>query len=253
MAEGRIIAICNQKGGVGKTTLTMHLAVAAARAGRRVCCVDSDSQGNLSSWLTDAEAGLSGIFDLLVVGKSLGQVVRHLKRWHLGLLPGDARTAEAMIFLGATAKPFGTIAAALAPLATMFDLVLVDMPPSRAAGFAELLYGCDSIVVPTRLERLSLEGVALMANTIQHIEEEHGRGPQLLGIVPNSVKVRTKEHQFQMGALVDAFGPSVWPPVPASIRVPETCSLGKVLFDAAPNDSVTLALAKVAQRFLEVV
>lgn len=253
MVANKIIAFCNQKGGVGKSTLCIHLAVAAARAGRRVICVDADSQGNLTSWLTDAEAGMSGLFELLVVGKSLGQVVVPLKRWGLGLLPGDARTAEAMVFLGATSKPFGTIAAALAPLATMAELVLIDMPPSRSAGFAELLYGADSIIVPTQLERLSLEGVALMANTIAYIEETHGRGPQLLGVIPNMARARTREHQEQMAALLDAFGAAVWPPLPLSVRVAVACSLGRVLFDTAPDDAVTLAMAEVVNRFLEVV
>jgi len=243
---GAMVGLVNQKGGVGKTTLAVHLAVAAARAGKKVIVVDGDPQGNATSWLLDGDLGQAGLFDLLVVGKSLGQIVRPSARWGLGVLPGNGRTAEALIFLAATGKPFGTIAQSLRPLANSADLVLVDMPPSRAAGFSEMLAALDWVVVPTQLERLSLEGVGLMAGMMR---ERGGKGARLLGVVPNMIRY-TREHQAQLAELVKAFGQTVWPPVPLSVRIAEACAYGNVLFDMAPEDKVTKAMGQVAERFL---
>lgn len=249
---GVVVAVVNQKGGVGKTTVAVHLAVALARAGLGVVVVDGDAQGNATSWLLDGDVEDPGLFRLLVVGESLGRVVRPVQRWGLEVLPGNGRTAEAMIYLAATGKPFDTVARAIRSLADMTDYVLVDMPPSRAAGFSETLYAADWVIVPTQLERLAMEGVGLMAQTIQQLGVERRRGPRLLGVVPNMVRM-TNEHTAQMEALVQAFGQAVWPPLPLSVRVAEACAYGKVLFDIAPGQPVTAAMESVVDRFVRAI
>lgn len=243
-----MVGIVNQKGGVGKTTLAVHLGVALARLERRVIVVDGDPQGNATSWLMDGVLA-DGLFELLVVERSLGQVVQPSRRWKLGVLAGNGRTAEAMIFLAATGKPFETVADALRPLAGMADFVLIDMPPSRAAGFSEMLFACDWVVVPTQLERLALEGVGLMAETVSRLRAERGRGPRLLGIVPNMVRY-TVEHREQLDTLVASFGPVVWPPLPLSVRVAEASAYGDVIFDTAPAERVTQMMHEVVDRFV---
>lgn len=250
--KGQIIAIANQKGGVGKTTLTVHVGAWLVTQGRQVIIVDGDPQGNTTSWLLDGDVSDPGLFQLLVVKEQLGQVVRSLNdRWGgLGLLPGNDQTGEAMIFLAATRKPFNTVAKALRPLAGVADYVLIDMPPSRGVGFWELLFAADWVVVPTQLERLSLEGVTFIARTCQSLREEHGQGPRLLGIVPNMVR-HTREHFTQLEELQKVFGATVWPPVPQTVRVSEACAYGETIFDFAPEEKAAKALSKVAHRVLE--
>jgi len=245
-----IVALANQKGGVGKTTLCVHLAVFLSRLGLRVVVVDGDPQGNATSWILDGDVSDGGLFRLLVVGEPLGRVVRRVGLWGIGLLPGNARTGEAMVFLAATGKPFETVERKIRPLAERADFVLIDMPPSQTAGFQELLFAADWVVVPTQLERLSLEGVTFMAHAARSLQEERGRGPQLLGIVPNMVRF-TREHREQLEGLVKAFGPVVWPPVPHSIRVAEACGYGRVLFDHAPREKVARAMVLVGTRFIQ--
>lgn len=249
---GSIIAIANQKGGVGKTTLAVHLAVWLSRQGRRVALVDADPQGNATSWVLDGDTSDPGLFRLLVVGEDLDRVVRSIDgRWNVGLLPGNGRTGEAMIFLAATGKPFGTIAEALRPLGDCVDYVLVDTPPSNAAGFRELLYAADWLLVPTLAERLSLEGVVLMARVCSDLARDHGRGPRLLGIVPNKIRRGVVEHREQLAEMVRVFQARIWPPITESIRVAESSSRGQVLFDYAPDHQVTRAVDLVGQRLLE--
>ena len=261
---GTIVAFANQKGGVGKTTLAAHIGAWLSAQGERVIAVDGDPQANLSSWLLDGQVDDPGLFRLLVAGDPLHRVVRAVRgEWQLGLLPGNYRTGEAMIFLAATGRPFDTVARTLRPLASLADYVLLDMPPSRAAGFLELLYAADLVVVPTQLERLSLEGVTFMAQAAQDLASRsaaetpsaargrHSHGPRLLGIVPNMARGATREHRQQMRLLFGAFGETVWPPVPLSIRVTEACAHGQTLFTFCPGEFVTGVMERVARRFRE--
>lgn len=246
-----VIALANQKGGVGKTTLAVHLAVYLAQHNRRVAVVDADPQGNASSWLLDGDTTQAGMFQLLVVGTPAVSLAHPVNGWDMRLLPGNSRTGEAFIFLAATGKPFDTIAQMIRPLAREVEYTLIDMPPSKGAGFRETLYAADWVVVPTQLERLSLEGVAFMAATTREMQQQYGRAPRLLGIIPNMARQRTAEHRLQMAELVKTFGPTVWPPVPLSVKVAEACSYGRNLFDFAPNEPVTAALRQVGERLIE--
>ena len=247
-----IISIANQKGGVGKTTLAIHLAVWLTCQGKRVVLVDGDPQGNATSWLLDGDTSDPGLFRLLVVGEPLKNVVRIVNKEHwgrIGLLPGNDRTGEAMTFISATRKPFDMVAKAIRPLDRVANYVLVDMPPSKAAGFQELLFAADWVLVPTQLERLSLEGVSFMARTCQELRSQWKEGPRLLAIVPNMVR-QTVEHREQFETLVQEYGTVVWPPIPLSVKVAEACSFGSVLFDHAPGEMVTKAMSQVARRLL---
>lgn len=244
-----IIALANQKGGVGKTTLTVHLAAYLARLGRRVLVVDADPQGNSSSWLRDGDVSQAGMFELLVVGTVGERLVRRVDGWGVELLPGNSRTGEAFVFLAATNKPFPTVAEALRPLGVGRDFVLVDMPPSRAAGFEETLFAADYVIVPTQLERLSLEGVRFMAQTCVTMLRQRRGGPALLGIVPNMARARTSEHQAQMDELVEAFGGAVWTPIPLSVRVAEAASHGCTVFDLGDHPVVE-AFRAVGERLV---
>ncbi len=240
-----IVAVANQKGGVGKTTLAVHLAVGAARSGKRVILVDADPQGNATSWLLDGESD-DGMFRLLLGADKPVRVVRALQRWGLGLAGGNYRTGEALTMLAAVGR-LGEIPERIKALGWVCDLVLMDMPPSRAAGFMELLSAVDWVIVPTQLERLSMEGVGLMAATVAEMQ-----GPRLMGVVPNMARARTREHQAQMAELVAAFGQAVWPPIPLTIAVTEAASFGVTLFDHAADAEATRAMAGVLKRMLGV-
>jgi len=239
---GTIVAIANQKGGVGKTTIAVHLAVGMARLGKRVILVDADPQGNATSWLMDGVHD-GGMYRLLVLRDAPVKLVQGLRGWGIGLLPGNYETGQALAMLGAVAR-LGEIPSRIRPLADVADLVLVDMPPSRMAGFNELLLSADWVVVPTQLERLSMEGVGLMAQAVSEL----GERPRLMGIIPNMTRRATKEHQAQMESLVEAFGGAVWPPLPLTIRVTEAVTFGTTVFDLCPNDDITIAMNAVVDR-----
>jgi chromosome partitioning protein len=239
------VAVITQKGGVGKTTLALHMAIYFASVGKHVSMIDADPQGNATSFLLDGDLLDAGLFNLLVIGKPLLNCMRFVTRWNIGLLPGNARTDEAMRFLTATGK-LNILPDSLKPLTAVSDLVIVDMPPSRAAGFEGLLMACDWVLVPTELERFALEGVSQMAEVTENLYKQ-GRGPRLLGVVPNKAR-HVNEHTEQLKMLADRFGAVVWPPIPLSIQVAMAASYSQSLFEAAPNEPVTLAMLEVANR-----
>ena len=121
------------------------------------------------------------------------------------------------------------------------------MPPSRSAGFQELLLAADHLIVPTQLERLSLEGVGLMAQTVSDLNDRGGH-LRLLGVVPNMVRLNTTEHRDQLRDLADQFGAIVWPPIPLSIRVTEVCSTGHTLFDGNGKDPISAQMTLLVDR-----
>ncbi len=244
------IAIANQKGGVGKTTLTVHLACWLSRQGRSVIIVDADPQGNATAWALDGDVSADGLWRLLIGRDPLSAIVRPSKWDGVDILPGNAATGEAMIVLATLRRPFDSVATALKPLDAMADYVFLDMPPSRAAGFHETLFAADFLLVPTQLERLSLQGVSLMADTVKLLSSEFGRAPALLGVIPNMVRKNTLEHQENLRELVQTFGQLVWPPVALTVRLSEASAYGATLFDLEPDHAVTHALTAIGQRIL---
>jgi len=246
-----IIAIANQKGGVGKTTLTIHLAYWLAQQGRKVIIVDADPQGNATSWATDGDISVDGMWQVLVGREPVSAVVQPSKWKDISLLPGNGTTGEAMTVLSTLRRPFETVSNALRPLNAMADFVFIDMPPSRAAGFHETLFAADYLLVPTQLERLALQGVSLMADTVRLLAEEFGHAPALLGVIPNMVRKRTREHQENLQVLAGHFGQLVWPPVPLTVRLAEASAYGETIFDSDPESSSAKALAGIGKRILD--
>jgi len=245
-----IIAIANQKGGVGKTTLTVHLAYWLARQGRKVIIVDADPQGNATSWARDNDMSVDGMWRVLVGREPVSAAVQASKWENVSILPGNGTTGEAMVVMATLRRDFDTISKALRPLNAMADYVLIDMPPSRAAGFHETLYAADYLLIPTQLERLSIQGVSLMADTVNLLAKEFGQAPTLLGVIPNMVRMNTSEHQENLRVLANGFGALVWPPVPLTVRLAEASAYGETIFTTEPTSVSTQALAGIGQRIL---
>jgi len=247
-----IIALSNQKGGVGKTTLCVHLAAYLAAQGKRVIVADADPQGNATAWLADDGLDESALWRLLIE-RARPETALHVAKWGVGLLPGNGESGDALITLTALRRPFDAIAQALREVVERMrpDYLLLDMPPSKAAGFRELLFAADYLLVPTQVERLSLNGVQFMDDTLHELREHLGQGPRLLGIVPNMVRPRTVDHGDHLVDLVQHFGAAVWPAVPLSIKVSEACTYGTTVWDREPKGEAARGMTDVCERFVE--
>jgi chromosome partitioning protein len=248
-----IIGLSVQKGGVGKTTIAVHLALGAAHHGKRVVLLDADPQGNASSWLCN-NIDHNDVYTLLMtpgdVTAAARIAIRAVTGTNIGIVAGNNTTSDATVMLSAVGR-LREITDRVRALATLCDLVLIDMPPSRNAGFLDFVRACDWIIVPTQLERHSLEGVTLMARTAQQLRDE-GAGPRLMGIIPNQADAHTVLHRNQMRMLMDTYGQAVWPAIPKTIKVAEVASVGSTLFAEYPDEDVTAKMRANVARMMEV-
>lgn len=243
------IAIANQKGGVGKTTLSVHLAQYLAGHGHPVIIVDADPQGNASSWITGTLDRCAWA-EILIHGKDpIDTLTVCSKPWSCALLASNQQTAFAYDHTTRTRDPGLALHAVLAPLHELADYTLIDMPPSLSPAFDAILQAADLILIPTRPARLALEGIAHMARTAQDITRRSGRA-RLLGIVPNLVR-RTTEHTIQIHQLMRVYGPLVWPPIPEAIAIDEASAFGETVFTHSPGSPAAQALRIVCSRVVE--
>lgn len=247
-----IITTVNNKGGVGKTTLALHLAVFFAQAGQRVIAIDGDTQANLTSLLLNGEEG-EGIYNLLVSRKMPDPRTLLIPVTYDGqqfaLLPGEEyQDAVAMLAAG---NRLDVITERLKNVAAQADVTILDMPPSKALGFPQLLQTADYLLIPTIMERLSIEGVAKIMETAAELRV------RLMGIIPNKVR-NVREHIEQgrelFGVLQQAGRPDLlWPPIPDTIRVAEAKAVGQTIFTFDPHNPAALALERVCERVSNVI
>jgi len=246
-----VIAPVNNKGGVGKTTLTAHLAVYFASRGLRVICADVDTQANLTSLLLGGQES-AGMYNMLVDRKmppieTLIQTVTYGGQ-KFGLLAGEEyQDAMGMLAMGSR---LNLVTERLKIVSGYADVMLLDMPPSKALGFRQLLAAADWLLIPTIMERLSIEGVA----KIMEVSAE--MGIRLMGIVPNKVR-RVREHVEQGRELMAVLqrmkrADLLWPPIPETIRIADAQAVGQTIFEYEPGNPASVQLEEIGARALQI-
>ena len=231
----RIIAVANQKGGVGKTTTTLNLGASLAAAERRVLVIDADPQGNLTSGLgRKAKAARPSVYDVLVEQHPLEDVLVGTDLQHLMLAPADRNLTGAEIELVPLLAREFRLKEALAPVLGRFDYILIDCPPSLGLLTVNALAAAHALLIPLQCEYFALEGVSELMNTMRRIQKALNSGLEIEGVLLTMVDGRTNLTQQVMQEIRDHFKDKVYrTTVPRSVRLGEAPSFGKpiLLYD----------------------
>jgi chromosome partitioning protein len=249
----RVIAMCNQKGGVGKTTTTINLGAALADYGRKVLLVDFDPQGALSVGLGVNPYELDGtVYNLLMQrGVTAEDVVVKTNVAGLDLIPSNIDLSAAEVQLVGEVAREQTLARALGPVVPDYDLVLIDCQPSLGLLTVNALTACDSVIVPLECEFFALRGVALLVETIEKVKERLNPRLEIEGILATMFDARTIHGREVMARVLEAFGDRVFHTVIArTVRFPETTVAGEPITSYAPTSTGAVAYRQLAREVL---
>jgi chromosome partitioning protein len=249
----RVIALCNQKGGVGKTTSTINLGAALAEAGRRVLLIDFDPQGALSVGLgvNPHELDLT-VYNLLMQRDvSIDEVLLKTGVPGLDLLPGNIDLSAAEVQLVSEVAREQTLARVLTPVLGEYDIILIDCQPSLGLLTVNALAASDGVIIPLECEYFALRGVALLMDTIYRVQERINPRLEVEGILATMYDSRTLHGREVLARVVDAFGDKVFHTVIArTVRFPETTVAGEPITTYASSSTGATAYRQLAREVL---
>jgi chromosome partitioning protein len=208
----RIIAMCNQKGGVGKTTTTINLGAALAEVGRKVLLVDFDPQGALSVGLGVRANELDvTIYTLLVErGHDVHDVVQHTNTPNLDVIPANIDLSAAEVQLVGEVAREQILARVLRPLVDDYDVILIDCQPSLGLLTVNALTAAHGVVIPLECEYFAMRGVALLIDTINKITDRLNPRLQIDGILATMYDSRTNHSREVVASVVEHFSDKVF-------------------------------------------
>ena len=246
----KIIAVANQKGGVGKTTTAVNLACCVAAKGKRVLLCDFDPQGNASSGVgVTAQEGKS-IYDCIVGGVPASTCLVHTK--YCSVLPADIRLAAAEVELADLPRRERRLKEALDTVAGDFDYVFIDCPPSLGQLTVNALTACNTVLVPMQCEYYALEGLSQLVSSIRMVKRSSNPTIDIEGIVLTMYDSRTNLTIQVAEEVKKYFGSKVFKTViPRNVRLSEAPSHGKPVIAYDRLSRGAMAYNAVADEFLK--
>jgi chromosome partitioning protein len=243
-----IIAVANQKGGVGKTTTSVNLAASLAATKRRVLLVDLDAQGNATMGVGVDKSSLRyTVRDVLLEKVRPAEVIQHLSGIGISLMPANADMTEAEIKLREVAAGDFALKTALLEIADEFDYILLDCPPALSKLTVNALVAADGVLIPMQCEYYALEGLSALVDTINKIKRVINPKLEIDGLLRTMYDPRNNLANDVSDQLIQHFGDKVYRSiVPRNVRLAEAPSHGLpvMLYDAqSAGAKAYLALA----------
>ncbi len=245
--------MCNQKGGVGKTTSTINLGAALAEYGRRVLLVDFDPQGALSVGLGVNPLQLDRtVYNLLMESSiSVDDILLKTAVAGLDLLPSNIDLAAAEVQLVGEVAREQILGRALAAVRDDYDIILIDCQPSLGLLTVNALTAAHSVIIPLECEFFALRGVALLIQTIDKVRDRLNPQLELEGILATMYDSRTLHGREVLSRLLEAFGDGVFHTViNRTVRFPETTVAGEPITTYAPSSAGARAYRDLAKEVL---
>ncbi|HEX2235963.1 MAG TPA: AAA family ATPase [Actinomycetota bacterium] len=253
-ASARIIAMANQKGGVGKTTTTINLGAALAELGNRVLLVDFDPQGGCAIGLGIEPGSLElSVYDVLLDRSCrVEDVVTGTRVAKLDLLPSNIDLAAAELLLVQEVAREQTLMRVLAPLRARYEFMLIDCPPSLGLLTVNALTAADGVIVPLECEYYALRGMALLMDSIDRIRERLNPRLHVDGILATMYDGRTLHGKEVLARVREAFGRRLFDTtIRKTIRFAEAPVAGEPILAYAPASPGARAYRDLAQEVIE--
>jgi chromosome partitioning protein len=249
-----ILAMCNQKGGVGKTTTTINLGAALVELGRKVLLVDFDPQGSLSVGLGVNPHNLELSIYNLLLGRdvSVDEVIAPTTVEGLDILPSNIDLSAAELQLVSEVAREQTLLRVLEKIKTSYDVILIDCAPSLGLLTINALTAADKVVVPLECEFFALRGVALLTDTIEKVQERLNPNLEMLGILGTMYDPRTLHSREVLERVVQAFGDTVFHTViRRTVKFPETTVAGEPITTYASDSPGAESYRMLAREVLD--
>ena len=247
----QIIALANQKGGVGKTTTSVNLGAALAQAGQRVLLVDIDAQGNATSGSGIDKSELErDSYDVIVDGAPLHEVIVPTDNYDL--VPATIQLSGAEIELADKKEREYRLKAALATVADDYDFILIDNPPPLGLLTVNAFTAADAILIPVQTEFYALEGLGQLLNTIELVRQQFNPDLDIAGILLTMYDGRTNLAKQVAEEVRNYFGDKVYETViPRTVRLSEAPSYGQAIIDFDPRSVGAQVYTELAQEVLK--
>lgn len=255
---GKIIAVANQKGGVGKTTTVINLGFALAELGKRILLVDADPQGNSTSGVIQKRNIKPNLYDALIYDVSVKELILPLRdgkssiRDSIDLIPSNLDLAGAEIELVSVFLRELRLKRVLEPIKDEYDYIFIDCPPSLGLLTVNALSASEYVLIPLQCEYYALEGISQLLKTIELIKKDLNPSLEILGVLLTMYN-RTILAQQVLDEARKFFKDKVFKTlIPRNVRLSEAPSFSQSIFEYAPDSSGAYAYRELAKELISI-
>lgn len=250
---GKVIAIANQKGGVGKTTTTVNLAAALGEKGKKLLLVDADPQGNATSGLGINKRSITkSTYDLLTNDLSIQELIIHTEFKNVDIVPASIGLAGAELELVEEKGRESKLKKGLLPVRYEYDYILIDCPPSLGLLTLNALIAADTVLVPAQCEYFALEGLSQLISTVRTVKRMYNTGLDIEGVLLTMYDGRLNLTMQVVDEIKKYFPRKVYKAVvPRNVRISEAPSYGQPVLYYDKNSNGSKAYRELALEILE--